>query len=86
MPEVLERPGLPMRHRLDVEAYYKMAEIGILQRTDRVELIDGAIIDMPPIGSPHAGVVKRLTQQFARAVADGLVILSVQDPLAAHPL
>jgi Uma2 family endonuclease len=79
--QIMERFPVPIRHRLDVDAYYKMAEIGILTRTDRVELVDGEIIDMPPIGSPHAGVVKRLTQQFARAVADGLVILSVQDPL-----
>jgi Uma2 family endonuclease len=83
--QVMERFPVPARHRLDVDAYYKMAEIGILKRTDRVELIDGDIIDMPPIESPHAGVVKRLTQQFARAVADGLVILSVQDPLRLTP-
>lgn len=83
--QIMERFPVPARHRLDVDAYYKMAEIGILKRTDRVELIDGEIIDMPPIGSPHAGVVKRLTQQFARAVADGLVLLSVQDPLRLTP-
>ncbi len=83
--QIMERFPVPTRHRLDVDAYYKMAEIGILRRTDRVELIDGEIIDMPPIGSPHAGVVKRLTQQFARAVADRLVILSVQDPLRLTP-
>lgn len=83
--QIMERFPVPARHRLSVDAYYKMAEIEILKRTDRVELIDGEIIDMPPIGSPHAGLVKRLTQQFARAVADGVVILSVQDPLRLTP-
>jgi len=42
----------PARHRLDVDAYYKMAEAGILTRAHRVELIDGEIIDMNAIGQP----------------------------------
>jgi Uma2 family endonuclease len=81
MPDVLERPFVPTRHRLDVEAYYKMAEAGILPRDLRVELIDGEIIDMPAIGSPHAGLVKRLVRLFAPAAGEGRVTLSVQDPL-----
>ncbi len=54
MGEILERPPAPTRHRLDVDAYYKMAEAGILAHSVRVELIDGEIIDMPAIGSPRA--------------------------------
>ena len=57
MGEILERPQAPARHRLDVDAYYKMAEAGILTREDRVELIDGEIIDMNAIGSPHAAIM-----------------------------
>jgi Uma2 family endonuclease len=81
MPDVLERPRVPTRHRLDVEAYYKMAETGILKCPERVELIDGEIIDMPPIGSPHAGKVKRLNEAFSHAAPKGTVLVSVQDPL-----
>jgi hypothetical protein len=58
-----------------------MAEAGILTHPQRVELIDGDIFDMNPIGSPHAAVTRRLEQKFARAVADGLVLVSVQNPL-----
>ena len=75
------RPREPARHRLDVDAYYKMAEAGILKHDDRVELIDGEIIDMNPVGSPHAAIVKRLNRLVARAAADGIVLVSVQDPL-----
>ena len=81
MGAVLERPQAPARHRLDVDAYTRMAEAGILTRSDSVELIDGDIFDMNPIGSPHAAVTGRLEQRFARAVADGLLLLSIQNPL-----
>jgi Uma2 family endonuclease len=58
-----------------------MAEAGILSHPHRIELIDGDIFDMNPIGSPHAAVTRRLEQRFARAVADGVVLVSVQNPL-----
>lgn len=81
MSAVADRPQVPARHRLDVGAFYRMAEAGILTPSQRVELIDGEIFDMNPIGSPHAAVTRRLEQSFARAVANGLVITSVQNPL-----
>ena len=81
MGESLEHSQAPTRHRLDVDAYYKMAEAGILTREDRVELIDGEIIDLNPIGSPHAGKTNRLARLFAKAAADGHVLTSVQNPL-----
>ena len=42
------------RHKLTVEHYHKMAEAEILTALDRVELIEGELIDMAPIGSRHA--------------------------------
>ncbi len=41
MVEILDLQQAPVRHRLDVGAYYKMAEAGILTQDDRVELIGG---------------------------------------------
>ena len=81
MAHILERPTVPTRHRVDVDAYYRMAEAGILTPSDRVELIDGDIIDMVPIGSPHAGRTNRLNRLFARAAVDGVVSVTVQTPL-----
>jgi Uma2 family endonuclease len=81
MGEILERQQAPTRHRLDVGAFYKMAEAGILTPNDRVELIDGEIFDMVPIASLHGGKTIRLNRVFARAAADGLALVSVQTPL-----
>ena len=75
----LDRP--PTRRRLDVESYYRMAETGILGAEDRVELIDGEIIDMSPIGSAHAGCVNRLIRGLAPVAGAGTAVLSVQSPL-----
>jgi Uma2 family endonuclease len=71
---------LPRRHRLSVEDYYRMAEVGILGPEERVELIDGEIVDMAPIGSRHAGTVAQLHILLQRAVADSADV-RVQAPL-----
>jgi hypothetical protein len=81
MTQILERPLAPTRRRFDVDTYYKMAEAGLLGDARRVELIDGEIIDMAAIGSPHAAVTNRLVRGFARAAVDGLALLTVQNPL-----
>jgi Uma2 family endonuclease len=81
MGEILQRQQAPGRHRVDVSAYYRMAEAGILMPNDRVELIDGEIFDMVPIGSVHAGKTNRLNRLFARVASDGLALVTVQGPL-----
>ncbi len=57
-----------------------MAEAGILHEGDRVEHIEGEIIDLPPIGSLHVGIVKRLASLFMVAVGKNAIV-SVQDPI-----
>ena len=67
-------------HRITVDEYYRMAEVGLLAPEARVELIDGVIIDMGPIGSRHAGTVTRLDQLLSRAVGDRAIV-RVQQPV-----
>jgi Uma2 family endonuclease len=74
----------PRPHRLTVHDYYRMAEVGLLHPDDRTELIEGEIIDMPPIGSEHASVVTLLNRQLMRA-ADDSVEVRVQLPVRFMP-
>lgn len=69
-----------LRHRFTVAEYHRMGETGMLAPDARVELIEGEIIDIPPIGSPHAGTVGLLGKRLERAAGDhGLVF--VQNPI-----
>ncbi|HKZ02828.1 MAG TPA: Uma2 family endonuclease, partial [Pyrinomonadaceae bacterium] len=50
----------PEKRYFNVDEYYRMARAGVLTPDDRVELIEGEIVKMSPIGSPHAACVSRL--------------------------
>ena len=67
--------------RFTVEEYHRMAEVGILTDEDRVELIDGEIVEMTPIGFQHARCVIYLTEVFVRRL-EGRAVVSPQGPLA----
>lgn len=66
---------LPLaRHKLSVEDYHRMGEAGILGPDSRVELIEGELIDMAPIGSLHMSVVNTLSTFFVRGIADSAIV------------
>ncbi|MEM1057980.1 MAG: Uma2 family endonuclease [Verrucomicrobiota bacterium] len=52
------------RHQVTVEEYYRLGESGAWGHQPRVELIEGEIVEMSPIGSKHAAVVDLLIKQF----------------------
>lgn len=62
-----------------------MGEVGILDEDDRVELLDGQVVPMTPIGPAHASLVDRLTRLLVRAVGDDAVV-RVQNPVRLTPL
>jgi len=57
-----------------------MAETGILAEDTRVELVDGEVVEMSPIGSRHQAVVNRLNRLFMNFAA-GDYIVSPQGPV-----
>ena len=72
--------NVPTRRRFTVAEYYALAEIGILAENDRVELLDGDLIVMPPIGDWHAAGVKLFANTMPPALQSRAMI-AVQDPV-----
>jgi Uma2 family endonuclease len=62
------------------EQYHRMVEAGILEPTERLELIRGEIVEMSPIGRRHVAFVNNLTQLLVMRLA-GRAIVSVQNPM-----
>jgi Uma2 family endonuclease len=58
----------------DVEEYHRMAQVGILSREDRVELIDGEIVAMTPIGPRHNAAVNRANRALVTAAGDRAIV------------
>lgn len=72
-------PSVP-RRRFTVDEYYCMLKAGILHNEDRVELLDGEIIEMSPIGDRHFGCVLQSSTLFNTRLA-GRALVSVQSPV-----
>jgi Uma2 family endonuclease len=82
---VLSRcPELP-RHLWTVEEYHRMGEVGLLDADARVELIEGEIVEMAPIGDAHAAISNRLTRLLVLAVGErGIVAVGNPVRLSLH--
>src|SRR5262249_51273112 len=63
-----------------VDEYYRMGEAGIFHPEARLELIEGEIIEMSPVGDPHIGCVNRATALFSTRLA-GRAVGSVPNPV-----
>lgn len=68
------------RQPITVEEYYTRAQIGLIEPDARVELIEGEVIDMAPIGNRHGYAVDLLTARLC-ALADDKAIVRVQGAL-----
>jgi hypothetical protein len=68
--------------RFTVDEYHRMMEAGILTEDDRVELLDGEIVLMSPIGNDHANCVDDVMDLFGEAPASEF---RTRSPLASGP-
>jgi len=71
------------KHRLSVADFLHMGEAGILREDDRIELIEGELIDMAPIGSRHVSAVAVLGKLLTLAAGDNALVTS-QSPVVLN--
>jgi Uma2 family endonuclease len=82
---VIAASATELKRRLfTIEQYHQMIASGVLTEGDRVELIEGEILEMVAIGSKHGAQVKRLNRLFA-GLLEPSVLISVQDPVELGP-
>jgi Uma2 family endonuclease len=71
----------PPLHRFTVGEFHEMARAALFGEDERIELIEGELRDMAPIGNAHAFTVDRLNALFAPLSIDTSAIVHVQNPL-----
>ncbi|MFM6016503.1 MAG: Uma2 family endonuclease [Dolichospermum sp.] len=71
--------------RFNITQYHQMNESGIFSEDDRVELLEGEIIEMSPIGSKHTACVNRLNTVFSELLGKKFIV-AVQNPITLNNL
>lgn len=77
--------GLLERRLWSAEEYHQMAEAGILNDDDRLELIEGEIIRMSPVGVKHLGCVNQFSNLLSHYLF-GRAVISIQNPIRLNDL
>ena len=72
----IDEPLVLQRHRITADEYQRLGAAQIIAPDARVELIEGEVIDMAPIGTRHWSTVSRLQRLLERAVGDRAVLAS----------
>ncbi len=66
---------IPTRTRITTDRYQKMVATGVLTEYDRIELIEGEMLDMAPIGTKHSAITSRLNELFVLAVSRSAIVV-----------
>ncbi|MBK6596539.1 MAG: Uma2 family endonuclease [Proteobacteria bacterium] len=76
----------PQPYLISVEQYHKMGAIGLFEPEARLELLEGAVLKMAPIGARHASAVAVLTEMMFRSGIGGRCFVWSQNPLQLLPM
>ncbi len=74
-----------LKRQFSIHDYHQMVVAGILGEDERVELIEGEIVQMSPIGVRHASCVKRLIKLFSQSLGDRAIV-AIQNPVVLNNL
>ena len=77
-------PTVYERKRFTVEEYHRLGEVGLLHEDDRIELIDGELVEMAAIGIAHANAIVELDELANRTVRH-VARISAQNPIHLGP-
>ncbi|NPA53773.1 MAG: Uma2 family endonuclease [Aquificae bacterium] len=83
MPTTAERKKIqkPQPYRFTIKDLQKMYEIGLFKPEEKIELINGELVMMAPIGFRHMKTVDKLNKILSSVLADSNYIVSVQNPI-----
>jgi Uma2 family endonuclease len=84
-PTMVDMSVEPVRHLFSVDEYERMGEAGLFAPDARLELLGGEIVEMTPIGSPHAAAVNRLNRLLVLGTGDRAVV-TIQNPVRLSDL
>lgn len=73
--------AVPTKHKFSVDSLLLMEQVGIFSSDQRVELLQGDIIDMSPINPPHANCVRKLLRLFDQHLPSQKYVIDSQNPL-----
>ena len=62
------------KRRYTADEYQRMGQVGILPEGGRLELIDGEVLAMTPIGTQHNACVNRAMRALVRAAGDDAIV------------
>jgi hypothetical protein len=65
---------VPERTRISADRYQKMVATGVLTKYDHIELIDGDMLNTPPMGLSHSAVTARLNKLLVLSVGDAAIV------------
>lgn len=80
LPTLTSVPNLPRRKRLTREDYHHLSERGFFQDDDRIELIEGELVEMAAKGTAHTVCCRQLLQQLP-ILLQGQALVQCQDPI-----
>jgi Uma2 family endonuclease len=69
-----------------IQDYHRMSEMGLLDPTERTELIAGQITLMVAKGNPHILTVRLLTRTMETSLSDRPILVSIQEPIQLNDI
>ncbi len=82
----MSNAAAPQPYRINVEQFHKMGAAGVFEPDARIELLEGELLTMAPIGARHGSAVSALMRLLLRSALDDRAFVWSQGPLVLLPM